>query len=416
MHHLKLILFPINLSIDQSSLVKIGKSIFEPYAIFSSITMYLCIAITMASFFSLRKKQIFFYLIAFIPFFLGLLPFLHLISPIYNLASERYLYFPLFLLIFGLSHLLFSFKNLSSKPYMIIILVVILCTYSTRSCIRTFDWKSSYTLLQSAVNTAPNYIYKALREQMTAGSLKEIESNPSKEKVQKHIKKAIKYTTLALNELNLEKIKCQGNLPKIINYYGLDPETLYLKTIFLSAYSQYELNNDANTAVKVFLPYIQDFKVIDTLMLNFFYKVLFLSKNIDEAEGILLKSFKQNRISPILFVALSDLYEYKYKNLNLTEKYLNQSRKYFPYNTVTLFGLKRLYQKLNNAELFAHYSYLYGLCSHDLNSLQEATVIYFALKRQDKAKHIINKLLAEYPPNEQTIELQKLYKQIFGKL
>ena len=101
LHLIKLIIFPLHLTIDQSTLVKIANTLFEPYPIFCSLFMFGLLGYSIFSLTNLKQRGNFFFFILFIPFFLSLFPFLHIISPLYNLASERYLYFPSFLLILG---------------------------------------------------------------------------------------------------------------------------------------------------------------------------------------------------------------------------------------------------------------------------------------------------------------------------
>ena len=115
---------------------------------------------------------------------------------------------------------------------------------------------------------------------------------------------------------------------------------------------------------------------------NFYYKVLFRIKRFDEAEELLKRYlFKEKKISPIAFVALSDLCEFKYNDLVKTEEYLLKSFKYFPYDTFTSFGLKRLYKIKNEYKKYADFSYLYGLRAHDSGSLNEARTIYMILNK-----------------------------------
>ena len=369
-HFTKLVFFPINLSIDQTALVKISHSLFDPYFIFCFIVLFLFI---LASFFSRIK-------FLFLPFLLALLPFLHIISPMYNLASERYLYFPLFFLILGFSRLLS--EKVNSKTPSIILLSLILILFGARSYVRTLDWKNSKTLLTSAINSAPNNLYKGLRELMLATSEKELEKNLDTNEINRLNNKSISHLKMALNEFKKEKDKNQNKYPKVLKYYGLDPITLEAKTAFLIGLEELQINDNPQKAYEIFSPYYKSLAVVDTLILNFYYKVLFKTQRFDEAEQLLKRYlFEENKISPIAFVALSDLYEFKYNNLVKTEEYLLKSFKYFPYDTFTLFGLKRLYKIKNEYKKYADFSHLYGLRTHDLNSLNEAKTICMILNK-----------------------------------
>ena len=113
-HFIKLLFLPIKLSVDQTLLVKIADSLFDPYAIFCIGFILLLLIISIISLFNVKKKFPFFFII-FIPFLLSLLPYSQILAPFYNLDSERYLYFQSFIFIFGLSHLIFHLINKISK-------------------------------------------------------------------------------------------------------------------------------------------------------------------------------------------------------------------------------------------------------------------------------------------------------------
>ena len=414
LHFIKLILFPKNLSIDQTAYVKLGYDLYAPHAMLCIFLFFSLIILSMISLLFTRKKIFFCFFISFVPFFIALSPFLHLLSPIYNIASERYLYFPLFFLTVGISHLFFSITSKSSKLELIVIplLILIVSTYSIRTYIRTLDWKDSKTLLTSAIKTAPNNLLKGLRQEMLASYLKSVNDPQS----QTYSKRALASLGKALKEFQLEKTKYKNNIPQIIKFYGFDPKTLIAKTKFLIAFTDYYINGNPQIAYEIFSPYVDYFNPIDSQILIFYYKILFNIKKIDAAEKLLNKALLQNQISPSLYVALSDLYEYKYNDLTKTEKYLKESLKLFPYDPPTLFGLKRLYKILNNAEQFAHYSYLLGLRTHDIKSLQEAAYVYARLNIKNKSRTIIKKLLTTYPTDNETINIKTLYEQRYGRL
>ena len=349
-----------------------------------------------------------------------MLPFLHVISPIYNLASERYLYFPLFFLVLGSSHLIFFIlsrsRGIACNTSTLIILFMILLTSSSRAYLRTLDWKDSFTLLTSTIKAAPNNLFKGLRQEMLATSIKTFEPNVSQSNTKNYTKRALISLKKALVEFKREQREYQDKIPEIIKFYGLDPRTITAKTAFLIAFCDYDLNNDYTRAYKILSPYIYDLEILDSQILNFYYRTLFNTKKIDEAESLLTKSLKQNCISSTLFIALSDLYEYKYNDLRQTKKYLNLSFKYFPYDPLTLFGLKRLYRIQGNAKQFAFYSYLYGLRTHDLSSFKEATYAYIVINKKEKAKIILKKIFKYYPIDEETLKLKSKYEEAFGKL
>jgi len=418
-HFIKLILFPCHLSIDQPTFVNLSRGLFEPYSILCSIFMYALLLLAFILLFNLRRTSAYLYFISFVPFFAALLPFLHIISPLYNLASERYLYLPLFFLILGLANTIFFLLTQFSKDkfykYSLIILLLIgTFIYSYRAHLRTLDWKDSFTLLQSTVNNAPNNLFKGLRQEMTSASMKTLSEVPLNQEASYYSKEALISLRKALLKFKKQIGLYEYKSPLILKFYGLDPKTLLAKTAFLIAFTNYDLNNDPEKAYKIFSPYVNYLIPLDSEILNFYYKILFQTKRIDEAEVLLLQNLKQNKISPVLYLALSDLSEYKYNDLKQTEKYLLLSNKYFPYESATLFGLRRLYRKLNNAEKFAFYSYLYGLRIHDSAALKDAAYIYTRLGHKNTAKKIMQKLLKYYPADTEISKIKVLYEQTFG--
>ncbi|MBI2995379.1 MAG: hypothetical protein HYY52_01550 [Candidatus Melainabacteria bacterium] len=415
-HFFKLAVLPINLSVDQSAHVQLSNSIFGIYSMICFLITLILFSATAISIFNARKKTCFYFLI-FLPSLITLIPFLHILSPIYTLASERYLYLPLFFFIFGLSHIIFEHLKSSNKTILItVIIFFIVLTYSIRTLNRIFEWQNNDTFLSSAIKTAPNNLYKGLRLFTLLNSLQISNQSISYLEAKKYITQAKSYLEKEIKNLKTQKAKQNDKTPKIIKFYGLDKNTLLAKSYFLLALLNYSLDGDSEKALKTFSPYAKNLKVLDTTILDFYYRILFLTKNSEKAELILLDSLNKKRISPILYIALSDLYEYKSNDLKLTEYYLKESFKYFPYDPLTLFGLKRLYKKLNNLELFAYYSYLYGLRMHDPSSLKESTVVYITLNNKERAEKLLKKLLAYYKIDSQIINIKTMFKDRFGPI
>ena len=418
LHYLKLIVFPVNLSIDQTAFVKLSPALFDPYSIFCSLMMYGCLLAAIFSLLTLKKSFSYLFFILFTPFFISLLPFLHIISPIYNLASERYLYLPSLFLTLGISNIIFflSTRATSQTNWKLISLALILTitlAYSYRAYARTLDWENSFTLLKSAINKAPNNLFKGLRQETLSASIKLFPEDQTNKSASFYSKQALISVKKAFTEYKIRIKAGEDKTPEIVKFYGLDLQNLSAKCAFLTALISYETDNDPQKAYRIFSPYFNDLSAIDTQILKFYYKILFQTNRIDEAEELLQKGINQNKVNPALYVALSDLLEYKYKDLKQTERCLLLSKKYFPYDPATLFGLQRLYRNLNNAEKFAYYSYLYGLRSHDEVALKDSAYIYIKLGNKDKAKLIINKLLKYYPVDEQTLRIKATYEQKF---
>ena len=412
-HFLKLIIFPYYLSVDQALFVHLSRQLFEPYAIGCFFILFFFILSLILALISSKETKGFLFFITFVPFFTALLPFLHIISPIYNLASERYLYFPLFFLTLGLGHLVCFLTSKQNKNYRLILVIVlslITFTYSFRACLRTFEWKNNFTFLKATIDITPNNLLKGYLQESISLLFKSSPRN--NRKTEAYNKKALNSLEKAL--LNYKKETSQ--VPAIIRFYGLDPKTLTAKTAFLIAQTKLDANNDYNESYKIISPYINNINISNSQTLKFCYNILFHTHRLDEAEQLLLKAIHKNKISPNVYVALSDLYEYKYNNLKETEKYLLLSHKYFPYDALTLFALQRLYKNLNNAERYAYYSYLFGLRIHDITALKDAAYIYIRLGNKNKSKIIINKLLKYYPVDEYTLKIKTLYEQSFAEI
>ena len=388
-HYLKLIFFPIHLTIDQSSLVDISDSLFSPYAIFCSLLVISTSILSLVSLKMINKKVCFYFLIIFVPFFLSLFPFLHIISPLYNLVSERYLYLPLFFLILGILHtVIFIIRSFSQKQLLLftIVILISLCPIIYRTYIRTLDWKDSKALFSSALKESKDNLIKGLRLQMLGGLIS-IEGNKTLGgKFINQGTSVLKNHFLLLEE---KRKKLQETIPNIVKFYGLDPKTKQAKTAYLLAFTQASLLNDLNAAHQLLRPHMKDLLIVDTQILDFYLGVLFATKHFDEAEQILKHTYKK-RLSPTILIIYSELYKIKYNDFLKAEELLLESFRYFPYDARTLEGLANLYVQTKNANKYAYYSYLLGLRAHSLFSLQEALQVYKGLNNKKMVSKVSN--------------------------
>ncbi len=422
-HLVKLILSPLSLNIDQSGHLKYSFSLYDPYAMLCCSVVFLLLTTSFISIIFGNKKLGFLFNVTFLPMYFSLIPFLHILSPIYNIASERYLYFPSFLFVVGIAHIfpisLNSFKTISmaSKVFIATGLSITLLIFSTKSYSRTQDWKDSITLLKSSVYNTENYLYKALREQMVFRVYKSLK-NPSLNELLKGLSESTRfYIKRACLELQIKKDKYNPNVPKIIKYYGLDPNTLFAKAKFLEALIELDISGNTQKAYEIFEPYSKDILLPDTQITSFYYKVLFNTKNYNAAEKLLLYTLNKGKINPSIFVALSDLNEFKYNDLRKTEEYLLKSFSVFPYDPNTLFGLRRLYGKsMINNEKFAYFSWLFGLRMHSQISLKESALAYIALGKRNEARKVLKNLIKHYGADQETIELASGFERKFGNL
>ena len=396
LHLIKLLILPINLSLDQTFFVKIEKTLFSPYVIFC---IFIIVSILLYSLKSLlaSKKQYPFFFIIFIPFFISLIPFSHILAPIYNLASERYLYLPSFIFIFGLSHLIFHL--LSNKQNKIIYLltialVTITSAYSVRAFIRTLDWKDSFTLYKSALETTDNPLYKAFRYKLLAPQEKIFSTFQHREVNPLYQQLAVNNLEHAIKNLELEKQKYQNNIPLIMKSYGLDPTTLLSKAGYLLAHSNYIINNDPKRALDIINPFVKDFSLLDDAALAFYASLHFFNNSPHKAEKVLRYAHKKYPYSARVTFPLCQLIYMNTGNLDEVEKLTLQSYKYMPYDTFTLLYLIKLYKLKGEHEKYAKFAYLYGLRSHSIEAMKIAYNEYFLLNQSNKAEKIKNKIIA----------------------
>ena len=392
-HIVKLIIFPFHLTIDQSSLVKISDSLLSPYSVFCTIFMYGLILFSAIAAVQLHKKLFFYFFILFIPFFISSLPFLHIISPLYNLMSERYLYLPSFFFILGLSHLINPIYQTKSKIRMLstsIFLFLILSAFSVKTYLRINDWKDSFSLFKSAINESRDNLIKGLRLQMLGALYSQEGSDQSRDIGNNLILEGNLFLEQSISENNLKE-QTQKQYPKILTLYGLTPKSKSAKAAYLIALSKIGIESNLESAYQIMFPYMQNFSTPDTQILDFYLGILFATKRFDEAETLLNQAYKK-RISPTIFIALAELQKIKYNDLTKAEAFLKESFQYFPYDGTTLSQLKNFYLYTSNSPQYAYFSYLYGLRTHSVKSLEEAFGVYQTLKDTKMEKIVLNNI------------------------
>lgn len=396
-HFLKLIFLPIHLTIDQSSLVQISNSIFEPYSVFCFLLMFGLILFSIFAALNLKKKTCFYFFILFLPFFISLVPFLHIISPLYNLASERYLYFPSFILILGISHIIFFILiTVTTQTKKILICsLIFLSTFclSLRAYSRTLDWKDSVSLFKSTLKESRSDLIKGLRMEMLGGVLFSYSPDSNSKKLgMQFIKDGISLLETSLLQLQFKKLQYQNKVPQIIKLYGLDPKTIQAKTAYLLGFTKLGLERNPQDIYNLMKSHMEDLSIIDTQILDLYTGLLFYLGKMDEAEKLLNYALEK-KASPTIFLPLAEIYKNKYKDWSKAEILLKESFKYFPYDSRTLLSLKDFYLQTQNPSEYAYYSYLHGLRTHAKQSLEEALKVYQSLYNQkmtDKIKIQLN--------------------------
>ncbi|MBI1858124.1 MAG: hypothetical protein HYR97_03310 [Candidatus Melainabacteria bacterium] len=397
-HYLKILAFPIHLSIDQTSKVFFSNQLYAPYAVgclFCSISM---IFILILSFRWIKQISYFLIFISLSPFIISLIPFLHILSPTYCIASERYLYFPSAMLIFGISHSIFYLQSKTSRlsAWKINLLLIIISTltfsYSTRAYVRTLDWKDSFSLHKSALKESGNGLFKGLRQSFLGGLLLENKGDKRAQiKGRKYIRLATYTLENYLSELESDKLKYQRNLPSVLKFYGLDPKTMQAKTAYLLTHTRLALDETLADATTFLQKYMTKSNLTDTQVLDFYLGLLFATQNLDEAEKVVNYASKQ-KISPTISNIKAELYKKKYKDYIQAENYLLKSFKLFPYDVQTLDALRRVYLDTNKLDKFAYFSFLHGIRTHSKYSLQDAYNVYVQLNNIEMAKKALQNL------------------------
>lgn len=392
-HLIKLIVYPFNLSIDQTSMVKFGKSYFDPYAIFCIFFLFSFVLFLVLSLILIKNKWAYFAFVTFFPFLIALLPFLHIVSPIYCIASERYLYLPVFLLVIGISNLIFYLlsKKKNYKSQVVILLSVILLFFGLKTYARTFEWQNSITLFQSALKENSNELFKGLREEFLGSLFLQKTNQKIKEKGHEYIQKGLNTLTNYLTLLENEKQAAQEKVPNIIKFYGLDLKTMQAKTAYLLAFTRLNLFMDTEGAFEIIHPYMRDLSITDTQIIDMYLGLLFRKNDLDLAEKLINKAL-QVKITPTVLVIAAELHKTKYKDYKKAELYLKTSFKYFPYDIQTLSSLKNFYNELNKPYEYAYFSYLYGLRTHSEESLKTAYNIFMHLNEENLARKALKNI------------------------
>lgn len=446
-HLTSLVLFPKTLSIDGTSIIKLGNILYDPYAIFCIIFLVLTLLLAIISLLQAKRNFPFVFTLSFL-FLLSIVPFSHILSPLYNLASERYLYLPSFILIFGTSHWIYLFalqvnaNNVRQKAgdagreesstssagasdgglseggrtragyhppnhsmsrinttfyssATITCLAILVILASFRSLVRTLEWKDTFTLYSSAIKATKNHIYKALRYKGLISNDKVLVKYPEYTTEKKYIKLALKHLKLGIKELIKKEKQYQKLTPLVIKSYGLDPSSLLAKAGYILSQTDFVLNQDPKHALELIEPFTKHITAFDSAASSFYAALLFYNGNLSKSEKVLRTLHKKYPYSTKITFPLCDLIYIKNKDLNEIENLVLNVFKYFPYDTYTLYALSRIYKEKKELDKYAYYTYLAALRGHSIEGLKEAYNAYSVIKntnKTDKIKKIITKL------------------------
>ncbi|MBI3308250.1 MAG: hypothetical protein HYZ79_02625, partial [Candidatus Melainabacteria bacterium] len=269
-HLIKLTLAPIKLSIDQSHLVIFGQTLFSPYAICCIAFMLIITFLGFISFFK-NKPSLLYILI--IPFLISLMPFSHILAPLYNITSERYLYLPSFIFIFGLTHFIIyyaSFHKTNLTKVVMPLMSLLLIAMTIRAHIRKVEWEDNISLYKAAIKATDNPLFKAFRYKGLTPTDRILIGLPEFEVDPKYRRIAITLIKEAIKKYKHEKKLYQDKTPAIVKSYGLDPATFYAKSGYFLAQTDFTINTNPEEALKIISNYASDLSLFDSSSASFY--------------------------------------------------------------------------------------------------------------------------------------------------
>ena len=406
-HFLKLLFFPLTLSIYQSNLIYLSKNLFSTYSIFCTLTYSLFLFLPLILFLLLKKRSHAYLCLITYAFYFALFPFLHIVTPSYCLIADRYCYFPGALLALVLLLIFHQFyTNLKLKSLFIISASVIVLSLGIRTVIRIEDWKSQDRFLESAINAEKDPLYKAHKLIVYA---KNQQDNSLKKKL----------IAQSLNLLN-NKLKHLSNSsttePLTLKSYGLDSDSLRLKTAYLIATIKNDFLGESPKQVLLFYePYIKETTNPSINPISLYAALLSKDGQLKYAKTVLEEALKRFPYSLELMLSLSNFYTHD-NDTNSLIKILTKAYSLFPNEPRVLSHLFNYYKLKGDLHNQAQFAYLIGLRNHSISAYQEAAKTYLDLKELKNAKQALEKLSLLKNNSQITLSLKNRYLELTGKL
>lgn len=406
-HYLKLIFYPKLLSLDQSSHIALGNWLLDGYAVFCLLFLlsWLFIPLVIFKF----KKDTYNLLLFSSLSFISLIPFCQILTPTYCLAAERYLYIPVFTIIFCITKLITTWitKTFPYKQCFIAFLSVSLLLLTTRTILRTQDWKDNKSLISSTINTSTNLLYKGLRTSLLPEII--LQNNPQNiNEAKKYSLASQNYFLKAIKLFKEEKTK-YSKMPLTLKSYGLDPDSLIAKSAYYISYRAFEENNNYKYYLKFFKDHINNINKLEPQSLELYANLLIKNNKIKESKKIFEYAYKKFPTSPFILVSLIRFEKDIENNLPRAKKYLVEGMKLYPYSKRILFESLSLFQRENNLSDYAKHSYLYALRTHNKFHYHEALAGFLTLNQLNIAKKIIEKLMLLDSNDPRTFYLSSSY-------
>ena len=389
-HLLKILFFPMSLSTYQSNLTKLGNTLFDPYTVLCTCFYFLFLLSPIILFIIYRKKNYAFIFPLIYSFYFALFPNLHVLLPTYCLTADRYIYLPSILLTILSFELICQILNLKNLKPVIITFTCILICLAVRTIIRINEWNNPTTLYKSAINLDKNPLYKGQKLIVFADYAGAVGNRPLFESL---LRESLNLLSVALKQ-NEDNIKKYPNQPITLKLYGLDYESLLLKT----AYAITTIKNDnfqesTDKTLPFYEPYIKD--KLDLASINqivLYAEILLKAHEIEKAKKVLEYGLKKYPYSADLLFTLSDLYLTYAKDLKKGYEVLQKAYNFFPNQQRFLHKLYKYYEETNDLESQAKFLYLIGLREHNKEAYEKSAQIYKSLNKSDLAKKAIEKL------------------------
>lgn len=414
-HFLKLLFFPKTLSTYQSNLVHISNTLFNPYSVFCTFA-YLFFLISPIIFFTLNKnKNHKFFIPLIYSFYFVIFPFLHILTPTYCLSADRYCYFPFFILMLTvLSILCAALPHITSSSYKIISMffICILFIVSLRTIVRISEWNSLVTFYKSAIKVESNPLYKGHRKMVLANYIGEL---GEQDKLEEYLQESLKDLKKAIVRFKAAK-KQTGNEPVTLQLYGLDYDSLILKSAYLI--TSIKLDNyrgDPKELLKFYKPFIKkNIKTAGPNQIELYADLLIKAGEYEKVDEVLSFAFNKFPDSlKILNIYSAYLLNNK-KDLDKIFEVLRQAYKVYPNSPEVLENLFKYYEKKGDPIKEAEVAYLLGLREHSTNYYLKAAQLFLSLRRLPQAHNTLVKLARLSGDNPITFLLTSQYMELTG--
>ena len=305
LHQLKLIFFPLKLSIDQIDLLTLDKTFLGSFNLF-------CIFLLILFFFSILLFRNKLPLLSFglLLYLITMSPFLQII-PLYSLTGERYNYIGSAFIILGI---IATLLNLSKRKFLITGLVILSILLSIRALFRINDWKDSSSLFSSTIQASKSLFKKGI----WTYNLAICQENENK-KI-----RLLKESTNILKKF-IHSSNASITEPAIFRTYELDRKSILTKA-FIRIATNYEILKNQNLQLKYLLKALKISRP-DSQIRSLVYKNLgtlyFQMNDFNQALSFYEKS---NLISPgpTINFAIAVCY-LKLKDFTNYEKYLKEA-------------------------------------------------------------------------------------------